>query len=177
MIPAANVRQWRLQAPWLLDSQVEQDLVLSRALIDVFRQPFLCKELAFRGGTALNKLFLRPAARYSEDIDLVRTTRGPIANLINTLREQLDPWLGTPKYTRSYGRYTLIYRFQTSIEPTSPMRLKLEINTRLQFSFLDLEYKQFEIENPWYSGKCEIPTYTLEEQLATKFCALYVSDP
>lgn len=60
MIPIANIRQWRQHAPWLLDSQVEQDLVLSRALIEIYSDPLLSSELAFRGGTALNKLFINP---------------------------------------------------------------------------------------------------------------------
>jgi len=33
----------------------------------------LARQLPFRGGTALFKLHVRPAARYSEDIDLVQT--------------------------------------------------------------------------------------------------------
>lgn len=51
---------------------MEQDLVISRALVEIFSVPHLASSLAFRGGTALHKLFLRPAARYSEDIDLVQ---------------------------------------------------------------------------------------------------------
>ena len=35
------------------------------------------RSLAFRGGTALYKLYLTPAARYSEDIDLVQVEAGP----------------------------------------------------------------------------------------------------
>jgi predicted nucleotidyltransferase component of viral defense system len=34
--------------------------------------------LAFRGGTALHKLFLKPQIRYSEDIDLVQIAKGPM---------------------------------------------------------------------------------------------------
>jgi len=38
--------------------------------MNIFSDPFLQKELAFRGGTALHKLYLQPQPRYSEDIDL-----------------------------------------------------------------------------------------------------------
>lgn len=58
MIPRAYITAWRSEAPWPLDSQVEQDLVLSRALADIFSHPGLMNELAFRGGTALHKLSL-----------------------------------------------------------------------------------------------------------------------
>ena len=69
MIPMAYITQWRQVAPWPDDMQVEQDLILSRAIVEIFSNPFLSEQLAFRGGTALHKLFFSPAARYSEDID------------------------------------------------------------------------------------------------------------
>ena len=67
MIPRDHILEWRAQAPWPQDSQVEQDLVISRALVAIFSNDILHDALAFRGGTALYKLHL-PAARYSEDI-------------------------------------------------------------------------------------------------------------
>ena len=48
-----------------------EDLILSRAVVNMFAEPEVARLLAFRGGTALYKLHLRPAARYSEDIDLL----------------------------------------------------------------------------------------------------------
>jgi predicted nucleotidyltransferase component of viral defense system len=71
MIPQANITAWRAQAPWPEDAQVEQDLVLTRALIELFSEPKLAGKIALRGGTALHKLFIRPGSRYSDDIDLV----------------------------------------------------------------------------------------------------------
>jgi len=60
--------------------------------------------LAFRGGTALHKLFVQPAARYSEDIDLVQITEGPIGPILEALRTQLNPWLGEPRWKSKKGR-------------------------------------------------------------------------
>jgi predicted nucleotidyltransferase component of viral defense system len=60
------------------DSQVEQDLIISRALVEIFWERELASALAFRGGTALYKLHFRPAACYSEDIDLVQVEAGAI---------------------------------------------------------------------------------------------------
>lgn len=68
MIPRDYITEWRGNAPWVQDFQVEQDLVISRALVAIFSHPLLHDTLAFRGGTALYKLYLKPAARYSEDI-------------------------------------------------------------------------------------------------------------
>ena len=72
MIPRAYITEWRAVAPWSQDAWVEQDLVISRALVALFSVAALAERLAFRGGTALYKLHLRPPARYSEDIDLVQ---------------------------------------------------------------------------------------------------------
>lgn len=107
MIPRASITGWRAQAPWISDEQVEQDLILSRILIDLFSNPILSKNLAFRGGTALHKLFFNPPGRYSEDIDLVRMGVGPIGEIINAIRNKLDIWLGTPTTKRNKGRFTL----------------------------------------------------------------------
>ena len=78
MIPAAYITNWRTKAPWPTDAQVEQDLVLSRALVEVFNIPLINQSLAFRGGTALHKLIFDPPGRYSEDIDLVQVRAGEI---------------------------------------------------------------------------------------------------
>ena len=72
MIPRRYIMEWRRHAPWPTDAQVELDLVIERALIDLFSSPFLKKNIAFRGGTALHKIYLKPQVRYSEDIDLVQ---------------------------------------------------------------------------------------------------------
>jgi predicted nucleotidyltransferase component of viral defense system len=77
VIPRDFITEWRAEAPWVQDFQVEQDLVISRALVEIFSHPLLREALAFRGGTALYKLHLKPAARYSEDIDLVQTNPFP----------------------------------------------------------------------------------------------------
>ena len=78
MIPRRYITEWKANAPWPTDAQVEQDLVIERALVALFSDPFLKEHVAFRGGTALHKIYLKPQARYSEDIDLVQIKDGPI---------------------------------------------------------------------------------------------------
>lgn len=67
MIPEQAIVEWRREAPWDANALVEQDLVISRALVEIYSVPELARRLAFRGGTALYKLHLRPAARCSKD--------------------------------------------------------------------------------------------------------------
>lgn len=104
MIARDCITEWRTQAPWVQDHQVEQDLVISRALVEIFSEPMLRDELAFRGGTALYKLHFRPPTRYSEDIDLVQTRAKPAGPMMDALRATLNPWLGKPRWKQSEGR-------------------------------------------------------------------------
>ncbi len=115
MIPRDYITEWRAEAPWVQDSQVEQDLVISRALVEIFSHSLLSKSLAFRGGTALYKLHIRPAARYSEDIDLVQIEVEPAGPVMEALREVLDPWLGKPNWKQGEGRVTFVYRFESDV--------------------------------------------------------------
>ncbi|HSW46031.1 MAG TPA: nucleotidyl transferase AbiEii/AbiGii toxin family protein [Phycisphaerae bacterium] len=152
---------------------MEQDLVLSRAVVELFAAPDLAVRLALRGGTALNKLFVQPACRYSEDIDLVQTQAGPIGEILDALRPRLDPWLGKPARSRAEGGVTLTYRFQSEIAPVRPLRLKIEINTREHFAVLGWRHRQLAVENPWFTGHAEVTTYELDELMGTKLRALY----
>jgi predicted nucleotidyltransferase component of viral defense system len=172
MISRAHITAWRATAPWSTDAQVEQDLVLSRALVEIFSDPLLSSQLAFRGGTALYKLQLLPAPRYSEDIDLVQTDAGAIGPVMTALHARLDPWLGEPRRKQGQG-VTFIYRFDSEIPPVTPLRLKVESNTREHFSVHGFEKKRFEVNSPWFSGAANLRTYHLEELLGTKLRALY----
>jgi len=173
MIPRANITNWRSQAPWMTDEQVEQDLILSRILVEIFSDNILNDALAFRGGTALHKLFLPTPGRYSEDIDLVRTEVGSIKNIIDRIRSKLDVWLGIPSSKRNVGCFTLYYKFTASTAIAPLMRIKIEINTREHESKFSLQQRRFMVENPWFSGVTSIKTYLLEELLGTKLRALY----
>jgi hypothetical protein len=72
LIPRAYLQEWSTTAPWPDLGQVEQDLIICRALCDLFSAPKLKGRIAFRGGTAINKLLFRQPLRYSKDIDLVQ---------------------------------------------------------------------------------------------------------
>ena len=85
MIPKPDIAKWQQQSPWNEFAQVEQDLIISRTLVEIFSDEFLRENLAFRGGTALHKLYLNPAARYSEDIDLVQIRSGPIKPIMKRI--------------------------------------------------------------------------------------------
>ncbi|HVB33795.1 MAG TPA: nucleotidyl transferase AbiEii/AbiGii toxin family protein [Patescibacteria group bacterium] len=173
MIPHDYISEWRAVAPWVQDFQVEQDLVISRALVEIFSHRHLRDALAFRGGTALYKLHLKPAARYSEDIDLVQTRAEAAGPTMEALREVLDPWLGKPQWKQTEGRVTFVYRFESEETPPIPLRLKVETNSREHFAVYGFKRIPFHVASRWFEGICEINTYELDELLATKLRALY----
>lgn len=174
MIPKDQITEWRASAAsWANDAQVEQDLVISRALVEIFRVPELADSLLFRGGTALYKLYFAPAARYSEDIDLVQARPEPIGKTIDRARSVLDPWLGTPRRQLKEGRANLVYRFDSEDTPPLKMRLKIEVNTREHFSERGRTTLPFAVDSAWFRGRAEVPTFALDELLGTKLRALY----
>lgn len=172
MIPKPYIAKWQEYAPWKEFSQVEQDLIISRALVEIFSDEYLRENLAFRGGTALHKLYLNPAPRYSEDIDLVQIKPGPIKPIMERVGEVVT-FFDEKRTTqvRGHGAKAL-YRFTSEYEEIR-MRLKLEINCKEHFHVLDWVDFPFEIENEWFPGKAKIRTYNINELLGTKLRALY----
>lgn len=173
MIPRAYIFEWQKSAPWQTNSQIEQDLVIERAIIELFSNNLIRENLAFRGGTALHKLFLKPQARYSEDIDLVQINPVPIKPVMVEIRKAMV-FLGTKRETKHNNRMnTIVYRFDTEIAPVINIRLKLEINCREHFSALGYKKMNHSLNNTWFSGTTELITYEAEELLGTKIRALY----
>jgi len=176
MIPAQNIVAWSHVAPWAEQRQIEQDLIISRALVDLFSDPFLSEELRFRGGTALNKLHFPRPLRYSEDIDLVRTSHGGIGPILDRMREVLEPWLGQAQFVQSQIAPKLKFRVNAEDGSDAPIRLKVEINTREIETFDTPITMPFRVENPWFTGQTDIATFSNEELLATKLRALLQRD-
>ena len=172
MINRIAIQQWSEHAPWIDNAQIEQDLIICRALVAIFSDEFLASQLAFRGGTALHKLYLSPQPRYSEDIDLVQITPGPIKPIMYRLGEVLD-WL--PDRVTKQKRYnnTMLFRVESEIPPTVQIRLKVEINCFEHFNVLGLTKIPFKVTNSWFTGEAELTTYHFEELLGTKLRALY----
>ena len=162
MIPRAYILEWQQFAPWQTNAKVEQDLVIERALIALFSNDMIRENLAFRGGTALHKIFMKPQARYSEDIDLVQIKPGPINPVMKEIRNAMN-FLGYKRKTKQNLRMnTIVYRFDTEIIPVINSRLKLEINSREHFSILGWKMVNHELSSSWFSGSAEIVSYENE---------------
>jgi predicted nucleotidyltransferase component of viral defense system len=172
MIPKPVIAKWQMHTPWKAFYQVEQDLVISRALVEIFSDDFLRENLAFRGGTALHKLYLNPAPRYSEDIDLVQIKEGPIKPIMQRLNDVIT-FFEEPRKTQVKGHGAkALYRFNSEYEDIR-LRLKLEINCKEHFKVLDWVDFPFQVESDWFKGTAKIKTYSINELLGTKLRALY----
>lgn len=170
MIPEAFVTAWSARAPWPSPRQVEQDLLLSRVLIEIYQDDFLRDELVFRGGTCLHKLHLPVPRRYSEDLDFVRTTSSGIAPLTQSVTA-LGERLGFDVSTR-IGQHPKIY-LRTTATDGSMLRIKVEINTHERSPAQPLISMPHVVDSPWWSGQGDIITFTPAELVATKIRALF----
>jgi len=173
VIPYDYITEWRQFAPWISDEQVEQDLIISRALIEIFKNPILKANLSFRGGTALGKLFFNPAPRYSEDIDLVQIEPKPIGEVIDAIRAVTISWLGKAKLRHNISGIHFVYRVPAERMESYQLRLKIEINTREHFTSLGRTEYEFSMRSRWFQGNAKLLSYRLEELLGTKMRALY----
>ncbi len=172
MIPQAHIMEWSQQVPWQSNEQVEQDLVICRALVEIFSDKWLAGSLAFRGGTALHKLYLQPQPRYSEDIGLVQVRAEPIKETVQRLQASLA-FLGNSSVKPKRDGTQMIYRFDSEFPPSIRLRLKVETNTREHLTVHGLQPFPFEVKSSWFDGNCNLTTYRLEELLGTKLRALY----
>lgn len=127
--------------------------------------------MVFRGGTALNKLYIKPATRYSEDLDFVQINSEPIGPIIANIRNSLDSWLGKPKGKLTERSAKLIYSYLTHNGNTA--KIKIEINTTEHFQVKDLKRINYSVNSSWFDGSSDVLTYELEELIATKLRALY----
>ena len=172
MIPQSDIIEWSNTTSWQTNEQIEQDLMISRALVEIFNDDFLANHLAFRGGTALHKLFIHPQPRYSEDIDLVQMHAEPIGEVLDRLRTVLA-FLGKPKIEVGDMMAAMKFRVVSEIAPVVPLRLKIEINCREHFAELGWKKTKYQVNSNWFQGSCSLTTYKIEELLGTKVRALY----
>jgi predicted nucleotidyltransferase component of viral defense system len=171
VIPAAYIQAWAATTPWPDQRQVEQDLIISRALCDILDEPYLAERLAFRGGTAIHKLLFRQPLRYSEDIDFVQVRAEPIGHTVDAVRRALS-WLGPCRRKSAAHSIHLVFSFAPEASPTTNAKLKIEINTREHENLYGIRTYPFAVENPWFSGKVTIASFEPEELFGTKLRAL-----
>ena len=177
MILQEILEKERQRRNWKFLYQIEQDILLERALVSMYQNEHIRKTLVFRGGTALNKLFLNPAARFSEDLDFVQLKSAPIGTTLDAIKQCMGWFLkdSTQKQPRTNigrGGVKILYTFAT-IDGTATGKLKIEINTKEHFNVAPLKLANFATSSDYFKGKTTIATYSLEELMGTKLRALF----
>jgi len=170
MIPRRHLTAWALTHPWPSPVQIEQDLLLTRAICAIADHPFLGEELVFRGGTAMHKLHLPEPLRYSEDLDYVRRTASAIGPTLTALRTVGDD-LGFQTSSRVGTHPKVLWR--TTSDDGVPIRIKIEINTQERSPALPLIHLPFTPETTWWSSSTQVQTFQPPELVATKIRALF----
>ena len=171
MITEADIAHWQQHAPWPTLEQIEQDLVLSRLIVEIANHPLLRNELVFRGGTCLHKVWLDRPWRYSEDLDYVRRSAGGVGEILNSIREVAGT-VGFDRVQTDVRRYPKV-RLDTTFVRGGRMRIKIELNTFERTPARPTVTRALNVDSPWFSGTADVPTFALEEMVATKIRALF----
>jgi predicted nucleotidyltransferase component of viral defense system len=177
VIPQPYITEWSAHAPWPAESQIEQDLILSRLIVEIASDELLARELAFRGGTCLHKLHLPEPARYSEDLDYTRTSDEPrIGDCLIALR-RIAADIGLQERRRRFPSHDsdmACIWFHTSPETGDGLiSVKIEINVRETAPHRPYVLLPHYVQSRWWSGSADVQTFRAEEVLATKLRALY----
>ena len=180
-----HLTAWQTHAPWPKRSQIEQDLRLSRGVAAIFTDEVLRSHLAMRGGTVLHKAHLAPAARYSEDIDLVLTKPMDTATFEKHLLRVLTPILGTPAPSifqdawlalRNASKRSKILSIKFKFIPVGLSRyetIKVDINLNEHAALYPLVHVNFEsLDDDGELVMAQAISYDINEMLGTKTRAL-----
>jgi predicted nucleotidyltransferase component of viral defense system len=172
--------------PWPTLRQVEQDLILCRAMAALFNDQFLHTQIAMRGGTLLHKVHLAPASRYSEDIDLVVFGRRPEEHIRKALRRVLADVVGSPKTSvwdalglaiRNTVKPSRVLRMTYSVpsisEPGTTLDIVVEANVTERTPHRQIVEIPFEFSFRDAPVKTLINGYEIHEMLGTKMRALF----
>lgn len=174
------------EVPWPSLRQVEQDLVLCRAVSAIFDDDFLNAQVAMRGGTLLHKVHLAPAARFSEDIDLVACGNRPEDHIRKALRRVLMDVLGAPRASvweavtlavRNVVRPSRVLRMTYNVSsvstPGAILEVKVEANVTERSSHRPIVEIPFAYSFRGEAIHTRISGYDLHEMLGTKMRALF----
>lgn len=172
--------------PWAAQYQVEQDLLLCRAMVALFDDKFLNSQIAMRGGTLLHKVHLAPAARYSEDIDLVVVGSRPASHVRLAIRRVLAEVLGTPKTSvwdtlklairntvKPSRVLRMTYSARSIIEPARTLEIVVEANVTERKPHRAVVAMPFSFPFRGQSVETQIKAFDIHEMLGTKMRALF----
>lgn len=172
--------------PWAAQYQVEQDLLLCRAMVALFDDKFLSSQIAMRGGTLLHKVHLAPPARYSEDIDLVVVGTRPADHIRRAMRRVLSDVLGMPKASvwdtlalairntvKPSRVLRMTYSARSIIEPNRTLEIVVEANVTERKPHRAVVEMPFSFPFRDKAVQTHIKGFDIHEMLGTKMRAMF----
>jgi predicted nucleotidyltransferase component of viral defense system len=172
--------------PWAAQYQVEQDLLLCRAMVALFDDKFLSSQVAMRGGTLLHKVHLAPPARYSEDIDLAVVGTRPPDHIRRAIRRVLTDVLGTPKASvwdtialairntvKPSRVLRMTYSARSIIEPNRVLEIVVEANVTERKPHRAVVEMPFSFPFRDKPVQTSIKGFDIHEMLGTKMRAMF----
>ena len=172
--------------PWGAQYQVEQDLLLCRAMVALFDDAFLSSQIAMRGGTLLHKVHLAPPARYSEDIDLVVVGTRPAEHIRRAIRRVLTNVLGAPKASvwdtlklairntvKPSRVLRMTYSTRSIIEPGRTLEIVVEANVTERKPHRAVVEMPFSFPFRDKSIQTRVKGFDIHEMLGTKMRAMF----
>ena len=175
------------QVPWPNLRQIEQDLLLCRAMTALFDDGFLKTQVAMRGGTLLHKVHLAPASRYSEDIDLVVIGDRPDEHVRKAINRVLLGVLGRPTSSawqavklavRNAVKPSKVlrvnYRVPSVADPRgTPLEIVIEANVTERKSYRPISLLPFSYLFRDEMVATTVNGFEIHEMLGTKMRALF----
>ena len=175
------------QVPWPNLRQIEQDLLLCRAMTALFDDGFLKTQVAMRGGTLLHKVHLAPASRYSEDIDLVVIGDRPDEHVRKAINRVLLGVLGRPTSSawqavklavrnavKPSKVLRVIYRVPSVADPRgTPLEIVIEANVTERKSYRPISLLPFSYLFRDEMVATTVNGFEIHEMLGTKMRALF----
>jgi predicted nucleotidyltransferase component of viral defense system len=186
LLTQQDVLAHQAEVPWPSLRQVEQDLLLCRAMASIFDDRFLREQVAMRGGTLLHKVYLAPPSRFSEDIDLVVFGDRPEDHVRKALRRVLAGILGSPKASvwdtislavRNTVRPSRILRMTYAVPPVitrgPALQIVVEANVTERKPHSPIAGLPFKFPFRRDSVSVSVNGYDIHEMLGTKTRALF----
>lgn len=185
-ITRQDVLAHQAAVPWPEQHQVEQDLLLCRAMAALFGDAFLGGQIAMRGGTLLHKIHLLPPSRYSEDIDLVVVGARPQEHVRRAIRRVLADVLGKPgasvwdtvalalRNTVKPSRVLrMTYAVPSIMLPGRNLEIVVEANVTERKPHLPVVAVPFRFEFRGEPVETQVKGYDIHELLGTKMRAMF----
>ncbi len=169
MIPGAFIQEWPATTPWPDPRHVEQD----RSSGERFATSSTIRGSlsAWRSAAGRRSTSSSLPLRYSEDIDLVQVRAEPIGPTVDMIRRVLS-CLGPCRRKAAAHSMHLVFTFAPEADPTTSLKLKVEINAREHGSLFELRDYPFAVDNGWHAATTSIRSYEPAELFGTKLRAL-----